>query len=173
MGIIKHLFSLYTKIYTYYILKIHFMLVIFSFLMYFYFILSNPEAKFVFDWYTVQGSFVLISLTICLFKPKIFKKYIPYLCIFLSLERGLFYIFSLFIPLDPIAAILFIEGLFITYTYYNFIFFILSYFPKFCSVIIMGILNYVIAFFLMYGETKYFDIAQRKAKKRMNKQNSE
>lgn len=157
MGKLKYFLNLYIKLYTRYVLYIHFILVISGFILYFYFFISNPYAKLnTRDWHILQGSVVLLLITVCFLKLP--TKLNIFVCGFLSVERGLFYVIAFVVPLNPITALLFIEGLPIMHVYYNALFFLLNLHIAKYIIIPMIIVNYSGAFFLLYAENKYFSM---------------
>ncbi len=156
----RELIYLYNELYIRYILYVHFILVVLGFISFFYFFISNPYAKFrIFSWYILQGGFVLSLIMLCFLNLN--SKFTYYACKFLSIERGLFYILTFIIPLDPIAVILFIEGIPIMDSYYKLISLLLNSDASKYMIILTLIINYVIALILLYGENEYFKTLQK------------
>ncbi len=160
MGKLNYLLDLYIKLYKRYILHVHSILVISGFVLYFYFFISNPYAKLdVCDWHILQGSVILFSIAVCFLKLP--QKLNIFVCGFLSIERGLFYIIAFVIPLNPAAVLLFIEGLPIMHVYYNTAFLLLNSYTMKYIIIPLIIANYSVAFLLLYAENKYFSMLSK------------
>ncbi len=151
--------SIYKELYVRYILHAHTILIVLGFISFFYFFISNPHAKFrICNWYILQGGFVLSLMMLCFLN--LHSKFTYYICKFLSIERGLFYILTFIIPLDPVAVILFIEALPIMDSYYRLISLLLSLEMPEYIIILTLIVNYTIALILLYGENEYFKALQ-------------
>ncbi len=161
MGKLNYFLDLYIKLYKRYILHVHSILVISGFILYFYFFISNPYAKLdVCDWHILQGGVVLSSIIACF--SKLPKKLNIFLCRLLSIERGIFYIIAFVIPLNPVAVLLFIEGLPIMHVYYNTAFLLLNSHTMKYLIIPLIIANYSVAFLLLYAENRYFSMLSKK-----------